>query len=149
MGGEKVARGVEEGGALRGQADEPRRPLDEPVSDALFEALQLHADRGLGDALCLRRSGEALEIGDGHEGPDGFDIECGHPSYPNPLSLKYPITQFQVDQAVTSFPGRSDAHGTRASSIPQLRPHCRKGLPCLLPSRAAVQRRFPRSASPA
>ncbi|MGY3482796.1 hypothetical protein ACVW1C_000679 [Bradyrhizobium sp. USDA 4011] len=54
-------------------------------------------------AECLGGAREALEIGDGHESLDGIDIECGHISHPELLSLKYLVIQFTNAQAVTSL----------------------------------------------
>src|SRR5262249_52891353 len=134
------------------EAHQTRRALDQTISDPLLQTLQLHADRGLGGAQRLRGAGKALELGDGHESLHGFDIEDGHVRHPNLLSLKYPITQFQRDQGITNFLAEAKRIAHLFDPAPcdhALRPHWRKGLPWLLPSRAAAPRRSPRSASPA
>ncbi|GIQ76615.1 hypothetical protein BraRD5C2_50610 [Bradyrhizobium sp. RD5-C2] len=103
MCGEQVACGREEGGALCRQAHQARCALDQPVADLALEPLQLDADRTLRGAERFGRARKTPEVGDGHEGLHGIDVERGHVSHPELLSLKYLVIQFTNAQAVTSF----------------------------------------------
>jgi len=47
------------------------------VADDLFEAFDLHADRGLRACDKLRRSGETAGIGDRGEAAQQVDVEVG------------------------------------------------------------------------
>jgi hypothetical protein len=65
----------EEGCALRRKLHGPRRPLDEPATEPLFEPLQLQADRGLRSPHSFSRAREATKLGDAHESLDGIQVE--------------------------------------------------------------------------
>ena len=88
MRSEEVARGIEEQRALGRQAHQPRRSLDQPVTEPVFQSLQLHADCALGGAERLSRAREALKIGNCHECLDGIHVQRGHLWHPSLLSLK-------------------------------------------------------------
>jgi hypothetical protein len=66
---------VQEGCALRRKLHVPRRPLDEPAAEPLFEPLQLQADRGLRRPHGLSRAREAAKLGDADESLDGIQVE--------------------------------------------------------------------------
>jgi len=103
MRGEQFACRGEKLGALRGEADQPRRPFDQPVADLALQPLQLDADRALRGAERICGAGKAAELGNGHEGLHGVDVERGHVSHPELLSLKYLVIQFTNAQAATSL----------------------------------------------
>ncbi|MEZ0062380.1 hypothetical protein ABIF26_007923 [Bradyrhizobium elkanii] len=103
MRGEQFLRRGEESRALRRQAHQARCPFDQPVAELAFQPLQLDADRALRGAERFGGAGKALEIGDGHECLHGVDVERGHVSHPDLLSLKYLVIQFTNAQAMTSF----------------------------------------------
>lgn len=84
---EEVACGLEKHRALRRQAHQPGRALDQFLADALFQPLQLHADCPLRAAKSLGRTRKALKIGDGDECFHSVYVQR-HVSYPHLLSLK-------------------------------------------------------------
>ncbi len=65
----------EEGRASRRKLHIPRRPLDEPAAQLLFEPLQPEADRGLCRPHGFSCSREASELGDVDESIDGSQVE--------------------------------------------------------------------------
>lgn len=85
---EEGAGFVEEHRALRGQAHEPRRPLDQPVAETLFQPLQPEADGSLVTAQSRGGAGEAAQLRSRNESSDGIDVECHGTSHINSSSLK-------------------------------------------------------------
>jgi hypothetical protein len=104
VGGDEVARAVEERRPLRRQPHRARRPFDQTVAQPILQPPQLHADGALRRAQSLSRAREALIVGHHHEGPDRLHIERGrapHPNSPHPdsLSLKSIWMPFRCRQA--------------------------------------------------
>ena len=78
MGRQKLPCRRQKGFPLCRQAHLPGRALDQLLAEPLLQPLQLHADCPLCGAERHRRTGEALKIGDHHEGPDGLDLKRAH-----------------------------------------------------------------------
>ena len=74
MRGEQRSRLGKEHGALGGQPDEPRRPLQQLAADRSLQRAEPLADHGLHGARRLRRAGEVAEVDDKDEEPDGLEI---------------------------------------------------------------------------
>ena len=88
VGGEEIPGRLDEDFSLGRQPHLPRRTLEQSLPQAILEPLQFHADRALSRAEHGRRPGEALQVGNQHESPDGIHFQCDHASHPNLLSLK-------------------------------------------------------------
>ncbi|KAG1317027.1 hypothetical protein G6F63_015834 [Rhizopus arrhizus] len=78
--GQEFACPVHEGCALRGKPHVPRRPFDQLMAQAVFQAFEPDADRALGRAQGVRRFREASKFRDAHEGLDGVHLQrrLGH-----------------------------------------------------------------------
>jgi|APThiThiocy_cv2_1041547.scaffolds.fasta_scaffold00086_26 amidase len=92
---QEFARHFKKGSAARGKPHQPRRPLDQLFAKPLLQALQFHADCGLGRIEGLSRAREALKIRDQHECLNDVHIEYFHGAHTHLLSLIYPYIGFR------------------------------------------------------
>ena len=73
--GEQAVRIGQELRAIGRRQQPVCRAPEQRATDALLEALDLVADRGLGQAQSFRRPGDAAHFSDGLQGPEGLDIK--------------------------------------------------------------------------
>jgi hypothetical protein len=88
MGSEKLTRALDKCSTLRRKPNLPRRPLEQPDTEPIFEPFQLYTDRPLRASEELRRASKALKIRNRDKGPNRVYIQRRHRYYPFLLSLK-------------------------------------------------------------